>query len=522
MLNSCGKLNAERSNASFLFKSRGNNSYLYDRNNKKTLMLHPVMAHLAGILTGGESLSQWMKEWKDERLHLEGYGTFSRREVEYYYRKIQVLEKNGYFKLDTNGAQLTARMTPEIVKNSLANLRQILFETTDLCGLECEYCGYGKYYDNYDKRQAIHMEEGFVRNTLDFLKNYLNSNRNQSRNRNLYISFYGGEPLMNFSLVRETVNYSRQLDWKNNNIAYSMTTNGVLLEKYMDFLAEHRFNLLISLDGDEKANSYRVFKNKKPAYKEILRNVTALKEKYPDYFRDYVNFNAVLHNKNTVDGIYNYFKKNFGKYPSIGELNTAGIREDRREEFRQLYVNSNESLYNSEDYRTIERDMFIKLDNIQAISTFLHQYNDFTFRDYDELIYGNKNKNHQCRFPSGTCVPFSKKLFVTVQGKILACERIGQRFALGQVTKKEFFIDFQRVADDYNRWFDKIRKLCEQCARAEHCTQCMFLLDLEGKKTMCGGFTDNQTLADNFAGMAGYFEKNRDIYTRLLKETVID
>jgi len=50
----------------------------------------------------------------------------------------------------------------------------------------------------------------------------------------------------------------------------------------------------------------------------------------------------------------------------------------------------------------------------------------------------------------------------------------------------------------------------------------MFLLNLQEEKTKCAGFINTRDFAENFAGIAGYFEKNRDIYNRILKETVID
>ena len=75
---------------------------------------------------------------------------------------------------------------------------------------------------------------------------------------------------MNFAFIKEIVNYVKQLKLQHNRFSFSMTTNGVLLKKHMDFLYENDFNLLISLDGDEKNNAYRVFVNGKPSYETIL------------------------------------------------------------------------------------------------------------------------------------------------------------------------------------------------------------------------------------------------------------
>lgn len=63
---------------------------------------------------------------------------------------------------------------------------------------------------------------------------------------------------MNMPFIRQVVDYIESLDIKNRKIQYSMTTNAMLLDRCMDYLAEKKFNLLISLDGNEWNNSYRV------------------------------------------------------------------------------------------------------------------------------------------------------------------------------------------------------------------------------------------------------------------------
>lgn len=74
---------------------------------------------------------------------------------DYYARKAAYLQKHGY----TEGMhhQYDAKMTPEMVKDSLANLRQLVFEVTDACDLRCKYCGYGELYSDHDERHAQKM-----------------------------------------------------------------------------------------------------------------------------------------------------------------------------------------------------------------------------------------------------------------------------------------------------------------------------------------------------------------------------
>ena len=173
---------------------------------------------------------------------------------------------------------------------------------------------------------------------------------------------------------------------------FSMTTNALLLNKYMGYLKEHDFFLLVSLDVNKENTGYRVDKASNNAFDRIVNNVDTLKERYPDYFDKNVNFNAVLHNKNSVEEIYNFFKQKYNKIPSIGELNNMGIRKDKIEEFMQTYRNSRESLQQAEHYDEIERDMFISSGSHQSALTFLHQYSGFVFRDYTDLLFDKIEK----------------------------------------------------------------------------------------------------------------------------------
>jgi uncharacterized protein len=205
---------------------------------------------------------------------------------------------------------------------------------------------------------------------IDYLVEMWNSNQNMSAKRNVYVSFYGGEPLLNMPFIKSVVDYIENLDCPHRVFTFSMTTNALLLRKNMDYLVQHNFNILVSLDGNERNTSYRVNKSGQPAFRQIVENVDALREKYPDYFESKVNFNAVLHNRNSAGEIYGFFKTRYNKIASIGELNNMGIRPEKEELFMQTYRNSGESLRQSENYEKIERDMFMNLGNYQSVTAF--------------------------------------------------------------------------------------------------------------------------------------------------------
>ncbi|UCH93433.1 MAG: radical SAM peptide maturase [Candidatus Aminicenantes bacterium] len=514
-------------NAFTLIESKRQNKYFYDQTVKNTQWCHPLLFYILKLHDRGLDVEQWFKELCDDRVQVEDCGTFSKEEITYYYRKYILLRENGFFaELDTKH-HLCGRLSADKIKSSLANTRQVSFEVVDFCNLECAYCTYGKFYDNYDQREKNTLSTGTAKTFLNYLLELLNSPLNQSHDRPLHIGFYGGEPLLNFPFIREIVAYAGQLKAEHNRFCFSMTSNGLLLEKYMDFLVQHDFSLLISLDGNEYNNSYRVFKDGRPAYQQILKNVNALETKYPEYFKSRVNFNAVFHNRNSVSDIHHYFKTRFNKVPNISELNPSGISDSMREEFWKTYANINASLLQLEDYSLVEKEMFIRLPNINGVSTFIDQCSGFVFNDYNELLAsqqaGKTNKKEIApRVPTGTCMPFSRKVFITVKGKILPCERIGYQYGLGTTDEKKVELDFEKIAETYNRYYHRLKTQCEACANSEACMQCIFYLDLEKPTPKCNGLFNKEEFSQYLATQVSYLEENPHTYTRIMKEVRIE
>ena len=121
-------------------------------------------------------------------------------------------------------------ITSEDVKRSLSNRPQLTFEITDACNLRCEYCGYGKSYSDYDERKSTRLSPQRAKVLLDYLRSLWGSELNISHNQNVYISFYGGEPLVNVPFIKEIVSYLEEPDFPSRSFTFNMTTNGILLD----------------------------------------------------------------------------------------------------------------------------------------------------------------------------------------------------------------------------------------------------------------------------------------------------
>ncbi len=127
-------------------------------------------------------------------------------------------------------------------KNRNTVIKALCLHVAHTCNLNCEYCfaSQGKYHG---ERALMSFEVG--KRALDFLI------ENSGTRRNLEVDFFGGEPLMNWDVVKELVSYARvQEKIHNKNFRFTLTTNGILIDDdVIDFCNKEMSNVVLSLDG---------------------------------------------------------------------------------------------------------------------------------------------------------------------------------------------------------------------------------------------------------------------------------
>jgi len=515
----------KKTNAFILLESDSGNKYLSDQQEKCTKWCHPILYQILKMHDRDVDLTQWFLEISQRpgnQVFLEDCGNVSKEDVIYYYNKYRLMLENGFFSKVDIEHYLSGRLSAEDILSALVNTKQVTFEVVDYCNLDCAYCTYGQFYDNYDKREYNKLDPAIAKNFLSYMQKLLDSPINKSHGKPFYIGFYGGEPLLNFPFIKEVVQFAKELNFRHNKVFFNMTTNAILLDKHMDFLAEHDFIVLVSLDGNEYNNSYRVLKDGSPAFPMIIKNLELLQSRYPRYFEKRVNFNAVFHNRNSISDIHQFFKSRFGKIPTISQLNPTGVRPSMRETFWKTYANIEASIKEVEDYSLLEKDFFTRIPDISGASDFLNKYSGFVFSDYNELLISEKALKTYNRLPTGTCVPFDRKVFITALGKILPCEQIGFQYALGKVTQNEVDLDFQKIAQTYNSYYDRLKKNCLSCSNWDSCFQCLFYLNLDDPVIKCSGLMEEDVLHKYYASQLSYLEGNRHLYYKIMKEVRID
>ena len=494
-----------------VFRTRSG-SYLYSIAEKHLFTISPVMEKILSL--GDEKIEKMEEAEIVSKLQKMNDGKASVELYEHYLYKYRMLKKSGYFKELDARQYLAARVSPEIIERNLANTRQVVFEVTQECNLACRYCTFGENYDNHEMRNHKSMKIETVATFIDYMLTLKNMH-NSSHCSYFDVGFYGGEPLLNFALIEESVGYLKNLGVTDRNIGFSMTTNGLLIKEHIDFLVRQDFHLFVSIDGDRECNGLRLQKNGQPSFEIVFENLKFIKNQYPEYFKRNVNFAVVSNCKNTLERIYDFFKEEFDKTFHISEINKLGFNVDHLEKYHEMYKSVSQQIIDLKDRRKdILDDMYEKLPEGSQLLYFCNHSLFNFFRDYYSLLYpywGN-------RLPSSTCIPFSKKVYITSLGSILQCERIGHSPVLGKVTTKGVNIDFQQIADKFNAFADEIIELCTTCYNHRSCMQCGFYIEKENGGFKCPKFKTKEAYRLELKKRITELEHNPGSYKKIIKE----
>ncbi len=176
------------------------------------------------------------------------YGDVPRDEIIECYDQVTELKNSGELFTEDNFEP----MAGELKAKTSGVIKALCLHIAHTCNLNCSYCfaSQGKYHG---ERALMSFEVG--KRALDFLI------ENSGTRRNLEVDFFGGEPLMNFDVVKKLVEYARSIEKeKGKNFRFTLTTNGVLVDDdVIDFANKEMSNVVLSLDGRKEVHDrYRV------------------------------------------------------------------------------------------------------------------------------------------------------------------------------------------------------------------------------------------------------------------------
>lgn len=218
----------------------GNENFVMDTNSGAIHVVDDVSYDILNLLSGvflDYTENYVVKSLKDK---------YDEKEVRECYGEVFEIYKNGkLFSEDSYKDLATPKKLRSPIKSMCLNIAHD-------CNMRCSYC-FASSGDFGCGRELMPFET--AKNAVDFLV------KNSGTIKNLEMDFFGGEPLMNWNVVKQTVNYARSLEKKHGkNFRFTLTTNGVLLDdEKIDFINKEIYDVVLSLDGKKETNDkYRI------------------------------------------------------------------------------------------------------------------------------------------------------------------------------------------------------------------------------------------------------------------------
>jgi len=371
-------------------------------------------------------------------------------------------DEQGFFASQGPDISFQINSEQDIEKIYQIGPKQLILELTRQCNQRCKYCAFSGRYPGDRTHSPVQMPESIALQAVDFFMEKAINHPDKIP----AITFYGGEPLLNFKLLERVIQYVKRKA-KGREYSFSLTTNGTLLnERIIQFFADNNIPILISLDGPQEMHDrYRVFPDGSGTFAGLTRNLKWIKKDYPQYFLNHISFNAVIAPPYHFDHLIDFFYHN--------DL-LESIREKTRINFVSGYGTTFFSDFNLEELRAqlkneikVLRERYEKAlieNQYQSLtiekSLFLQDYYDID-RRFIEPLPGIVR-------PKGICTPGLRRLFVDTEGFFYMCEKVGSHYPIGHV---ESGFDSSRIfkfLSEYESFFSGCRdcwgvRLCKKC-----------------------------------------------------------
>lgn len=396
------------------------------------------------------------------------------------------LKKAGY--LSGNRIKVIRHPDLPLLENYLERkINMVTIQLTQSCNLRCSYCIYSDFKnDGQRTHSGKRMSLETAKKAVDFLAVHSVDSESVS------IGFYGGEPLLEFELIKNVAEYAEGI-LGDKYLNFSITTNATMLSDYIiDYLKEHNFQLMISLDGPKEIHDVnrRFASDGRGSFDTVLENIRMVKERYPDYF-DKISINMVIDPQNDFDTINSLFTASdiFG-YNNV----QSSIIDD---------IYSMEKVTYSDEYIS-KRDYNIFLAHLArkgriaeskvppvALEEVRHLENELLKMKKTEAL--SEIGTH-----GGPCIPGQLRLFVDVDGNFYPCERVSESSSVMQIGNLQDGFDYKKARKILNIG-ELTSEECKKCWAVRHCTLCAKYADdgnsfsKEKKLSNCSGVRE-QTL----------------------------
>lgn len=339
------------------------------------------------------------------------------------------------------------------------NISQIALQVTQQCNFRCAYCVYNasdfKFQRSHSPKR-MSLETAY--SAVDF---YAARCSNQQL---AAVTFYGGEPLLEFSLIQKVVEYAEKKLY-GKKLRFSITTNASLLTPQIaHFLMNHNFLTTISLDGASETHdrSRRFANTGQGSFEVITNNLKNILAKYPDFE---FSCNVVIDPRFPCESMHKLFNS---------EIPYCNVR------ITTNYINDMFSIE-----KTVPSNIFLQQESCYTFKSYLAFRGIYKREEVSRVAYDTLHQDFgkirtmmkpeksmpDVMAPAGSCIPGARRLFVNVDGYLYPCERVSESSSA---------MIIGNLQEGFN--YDHINKLlniaqttadnCKKCWAFRHCILC--------------------------------------------------
>lgn len=357
-------------------------------------------------------------------------------------------------------------LTPYVKQYLNKRVQGITLQLTQGCNFRCRYCSFSGdgYYDREHNGKS--MSEDVAKRAIKFLKDH------SEEMKTVRLNYYGGEPLLEFPLIKATVEYAKSI-MPEKNIIFGMTSNASLLTKEMlDFFVKNDFDLSISLDGPKSLHDkYRRFAvDGRGTYETVVKSLEMVRNAYPDYYRKNISISAVIDNNDDISIVESFFKQEIFKENTVHFSVLDSTKND-------IKKNPTQDFFDSYNENLVKMMINNHIQNESDAPRFAHDIlfsNTKDLHEMEETLMSNARLT--IAHHSGPCIPGQSKMFIEVDGNLFTCEKASGKSST------------MRIGDVYNSYdYDTIYQLlnvgkiteeeCKNCWAIRFCSACAINID---------------------------------------------
>ncbi len=396
------------------------------------------------------------------------------------------LQKEGYFcDTDFDIVHPYEQHYESMLKRGLNHL---VLQVTQNCNLRCSYCPYTENDGSNRLHDVRNISWQTAKKAVDFL------HMHSVDALHINIGFYGGEPLINFPIIKKTIEYAKKR-FAGKDISFALTTNAVLLsDEILSYFDDNNVYMTVSLDGPKEIHDHhRKFPHgNASSFDYVAKALEKVSKDYPR-LKKRILINMVVDPTLRLTD----YNRIFTEFPIVSEF---GLQANIVDDYQLKQVHAMTADFWSEFQYFKFTNMLRESGQIgeqQCTNVFMSagSFDDAYTKDALE-----QRPIQSCGYPAGPCIPGFTKLFVCINGDIMPCEKVSETFEGLKLGTVDTGFDLEKCKELLNI-ASLTSEECKKCWCFRLCGSCCnFCCDASGLSRSCrlSHCANTKAAAENF------------------------